>query len=167
MEVYILRHAVAVKRTEAAYPDDDRPLTEDGIKKMELAAKGIVRVVPGFDAVYSSRLSRAFETAMIVARVMGREGMVEACRELMPGAPASGVADLLARNILKKSVLIVGHETGLGLFASALLGSSERVIEFKKGALCRIDLSGLPLEVPGRLIWHLSPKHLRLLGKGI
>ncbi|OGP13053.1 MAG: hypothetical protein A2052_04120 [Deltaproteobacteria bacterium GWA2_54_12] len=166
MEVYILRHAVAVKRTEAAYPDDDRPLTEDGIKKMELAAKGMARVVPALDAIYTSRLSRAAGTARIAARAMWCEGIIETCTELMPGAPAKGVLSLLARNRMKKRVLIVGHETGLGLFASALIGSHTHVIEFKKGALCRIDIACLPLETPGRVIWHLSPKHLRLLGKG-
>lgn len=167
MEVYVLRHAVAIKRTEALYPDDDRPLTDDGIRKMELAAKGMARVVPALDAIFTSRLSRAFDTAMIAARAMGREALVEVCKELMPGAPASGVINLLARNRLKKRVLVVGHETGLGLFASALVGSREHIIEFKKGSLCRIDLQGPPFEAPGRLIWHLSPKHLRLLGKGI
>jgi len=38
-------------------------------------------------------------------------------------------------------------------------------MEFKKGAICRIDVDALPPKGPGTLRWFLSPKLLRSLKK--
>lgn len=165
MEVYILRHAIAVKRQEALYPDDERPLTEKGAEKMELGAKGIAKIVPELDVILTSRLPRAYETALITAGAFGREEIIETCDELLPGKPVSALFSLLARYRNRKRVLLVGHETGLGTFASALIGAQGPVIQFKKGGLCRIDTTEAPLQRAGRLTWHLTPPQLRALGR--
>jgi len=57
----------------------------------------------------------------------------------------------------------VGHEPDLGYLASALLGSENSLLEFKKGALCAIEVSTLPPRAGGKLLWHLQPKHLRAI----
>ncbi|HTP13531.1 MAG TPA: hypothetical protein VMM37_07865, partial [Bacteroidota bacterium] len=62
------------------------------------------------------------------------------------------------------SIMVVGHEPDLGYLASSLLGSESSIVEFKKGALCAIEVSTLPPRGKGKLIWHLQPKHLRSLG---
>jgi phosphohistidine phosphatase SixA len=56
----------------------------------------------------------------------------------------------------------VGHEPGVGELAARLVGS-RHPIEFKKGAVCRIDLDELPPNGPGDLRWLLPPKILRAL----
>jgi hypothetical protein len=40
-------------------------------------------------------------------------------------------------------------------------------VEFKKGSLCAIRLDGEQLDRPGVLLWHLTPKQLRALGKAM
>lgn len=40
MKLYLLRHAIAVEPESSHYPNDDRPLTEEGQRKMEKAAQG-------------------------------------------------------------------------------------------------------------------------------
>jgi len=46
-----------------------------------------------------------------------------------------------------------------------LLLGARMAPEFRKGAVCRIDLDGAPAARAGRLIWHATPKMLRSLGK--
>ncbi len=161
MFVYILRHAIAVQRGSAAFPNDDRPLTEDGQEKMRRAAKGIARLVDTLDVVLTSPLIRASETAKIVAVELGVEQKIEICKELLPGASAKKFLVYLAKYKSFENIMIVGHEPDLGYLASALVGSDQSIIEFKKGALCCIEVSTLPPKGVGTLIWHLQPKQLR------
>ena len=165
MEVYILRHAIAVPRGTPGYPNDDRPLTDEGIEKMTRAAEGIANVVKNFNLILTSPLSRAQDTARITARALKCEENVQSCSELLPGSSPKNLLSLLEKNKDKDRVLLVGHEPDLGYLASSLLGSLNPVIAFKKGSLCRIDLMDFSLEEPGTLIWHLTPKQLRMLAE--
>jgi phosphohistidine phosphatase len=159
--IYILRHAIAVQRGTTAFPNDDRPLTEDGMDKMRKAARGIARLVDKLDAVLTSPLIRASETAKIVAQEVGAERKIEVCKELLPGASAKKLLLYLAKYKTLDTIMIVGHEPDLGYLASALLGSEHSIIEFKKGALCCIEVPTLPPKGAGTLIWHMQPKQLR------
>jgi len=165
MELFILRHAIAVPRGTLAYPNDDRPLTKDGISKMKEIAKGIARILPHLDAVLSSPLLRARHTAEIAVDALPFDGMIEICEELLPGSPLQDLYATLSRFRVSQNIMLVGHEPGLGLLASALLGAKGSVIEFKKGGLCCIEVEKFP-PAPGALLrWNLSPKQLRLIGK--
>jgi len=46
-----------------------------------------------------------------------------------------------------------------------LTGNRNLNIEFRKGALCAIEVSSLPPRGPGLLRWMLMPKQMRLIGK--
>lgn len=161
MFVYILRHAIAVQRGTTAYPNDDRPLTDDGKEKMRKAARGIAKIIGKVDVILTSPLVRALDTAKIAAEVLGAEHEIEVCKELLPGASAKRLILYLAKYKNLDHIMIVGHEPDLGYLASALLGSEQSIIEFKKGALCCIELSSLPPRGAGTLLWHLQPKQLR------
>ena len=161
MEIYILRHAPAVKRGTAGYPDDNRPLTKTGVRKMRLAARGIRKVIPEVDLILSSPLSRAAETARLAAKALGHRHKILTCEELLPQRGTEDVLRCLTKFNQTSRLLLVGHEPGLSLLASAFLGSNSPIIELKKGSLCRIDCSELPLKEPGKLRWHLTPKQLR------
>lgn len=165
MELYILRHGIAVPRGTAGYPLDDRPLTDEGTRKFERAALGIIAVVPHPDLILTSPMKRALETAHITGRAFGTESNIEQCEELRPGKSVKNLLLYLVKFKNLERLMVVGHEPGMSAIASALLGSERAVVEFKKGALCRIDVPSLPLRNPGTLIWHLSPKHLRMIGK--
>ena len=60
----------------------------------------------------------------------------------------------------QRRVALVGHEPELGELAARLLGA-RGAVEFKKGAVCRIDVDALPPTAPGALRWLLPPKVLR------
>jgi phosphohistidine phosphatase len=166
VELYVLRHAIAVSHGAIQYPNDDRPLTEEGIALMKEAARGIARVVDAPDIVLTSPMKRAHQTATIAAKAMGCQDRVKTSTKLLPGFKNADLIAELAGIRRKERVMIVGHEPDLGRFASSLLGGTAPFIEFKKGALCRIDLDTLSAEGrAGRLVWHLAPSHLRAIGK--
>jgi phosphohistidine phosphatase len=71
MEVYMLRHGDAVPRGTPGYPNDDRPLTEGGVKKLTEAAKAIPGLAGSLDVIVSSPLIRALDTAKIAAEAAG------------------------------------------------------------------------------------------------
>ena len=93
MDLFFLRHAIAVQRGTSEYPNDDRPLTKDGIRKMKKAARGIATLVDSFDVILSSPLVRAYDTARIAADAVKYTSDIEQCGELLPGA---GTAEFLA-----------------------------------------------------------------------
>ncbi|HEY6191572.1 MAG TPA: phosphohistidine phosphatase SixA [Bacteroidota bacterium] len=163
MRLHLLRHAIAVPRAGTHYPNDDRPLTEDGRKKMRKAAGGIAAAIGTVDIIFSSPLKRALDTARIAAKELGLAGKITILEELLPGREPGMLVNALLLGRQKESLLIVGHEPDLGVFASTLLGSPALSIVFKKGGLCRIDVDELRTGSTGRLIYHLTPKQLRLL----
>jgi phosphohistidine phosphatase len=168
MLVYLLRHAVAGDRDAQKYPDDDqRPLTPDGIEKMRKAAEGIARIIDPPDVILTSPLVRTSETANIAAAALGCKKRIEACDLLRPGASAAVLRPLLTSRAGggTESVMLVGHEPDLGRIASELIGASGSAVEFKKGSLCLIRLDEQHIDQPGVLLWHLTPKQLREIGK--
>ena len=165
MEIYILRHGIAIPRGTPGYPNDDRPLTEEGVEKMEQVAKGIAKLLDSVDVIVTSPLIRALDTAKITANVLNHKDEIVITKYLQPGGSADDLFNFLRKYKNKKSILLVGHEPYLGILASGLLGINDSVIEFKKGGICRIDTDSMPPGSPGMLIWSLSPKQLRLIGK--
>jgi phosphohistidine phosphatase SixA len=62
--------------------------------------------------------------------------------------------------------VIVGHEPHLSGLVSWLLASSERpLIELKKAAACLLDIEEDAGASSGVLLWSMTPKHLRTIGR--
>ena len=162
-ELYLLRHAIAVPRGTPGYPGDDRPLTDDGITKMEKAARGIVAIVAKPDLIVTSPLLRARDTALIVARAFDDEAIVRVSQHLLPGGKADALWSSLELRRSPVALMLVGHEPDLGGLASLLIGASPGSIVLKKGGLCCIEVDRFPPRGPGSLQWLLAPKHLRQL----
>jgi phosphohistidine phosphatase len=159
-ELYLIRHAIAEARGEGWPDDTKRPLSEDGIDRMKKEARGLARLNVGVDVILSSPLVRAKQTAEIVAAALDSRPAIVNIDSLAPGASyAAFVADL-EKHARKHSIALVGHEPGIGELAARLIGA-RHPIEFKKGAVCRIDLDEMPPTGPGNLRWMLTPKILR------
>src|SRR5438128_7093070 len=161
-EIYLIRHGLAEERGDS-WPDDaKRPLTEEGMSRMRKSARGLSRLGVTLDVVLTSPLVRARQTAEIVAAgVSPRPSLVNAESLAPDGSFAAVVADL-EKHVRKGRIALVGHEPGIGELAARLIGS-RHAIEFKKGAVCRIDLDALPPTAPGDLRWLLTPRVLRSL----
>lgn len=165
MNLYILRHAIAVSRGTNDYPNDDRPLTQEGIDKMKKEAESFPAIVKQIDVIYTSPLSRARETAEIAARSLHAEKKMKVTDALLPGADEEDIFALLNKEKKMDHAMIVGHEPHLSFVASSLLGVNDATIEFKKGALCLIEIGGTVRKGSGTLKWLLQPRQLRAMGK--
>ncbi len=161
-ELYLIRHAVAADRGEEWPDDDKRPLTDDGIARMRKAARGLARLEVAIDILFTSPLVRARQTADIVAAALDTRPSIVTIESLAPGATYAALVADLEKHGRKSRLALVGHEPGLGELAGRLVGS-RRAIEFKKGAVCRIDLDEIPPAGPGQLRWFLTPRILRAL----
>ncbi len=158
MEIYIVRHAIAEDAPSKGGGDAARALTEEGRQKMKESAAGFAKLDYSIDKILSSPLVRAKQTAEILAKAL--DGKVEEMVELSPGYAPEQVCAKLQSFKKTQSVMLVGHEPNCSLLASYLLeGSSALEIQFKKGAICRID--GSPARKSGTLICHLPPQVLR------
>ncbi|MGH7614066.1 MAG: SixA phosphatase family protein [Gemmatimonadales bacterium] len=166
MLLLVVRHAIAEDPAEYArhHADDaGRPLTPEGRRKMKRAARGLRELVPALDRLATSPLTRAQQTAEILAAAYdGLEPAIVAA--LAPGQPTSALAAWLGSEI-RHQVAIVGHEPGLSRAVSWLLAGGERsFIELKKGAACLLECADQVGEGTATLQWALTPSQLRDLG---
>lgn len=163
LRLYLLRHAIAVPRGTPGYPNDDRPLTEEGVRRMTRAAEGVRKVIPAPDVILTSPLVRAHHTARIVARALSCEKKVHVTRSLLPSASVEETLAGLVEFAGAADVMLVGHEPAMGVLAARLLGASRPMLEFKKGSLGAVEIERLPTRTHGRLLWLLTPRQLRSL----
>jgi phosphohistidine phosphatase len=164
MNLYILRHAIAVERGSGGIGDDSlRPLTGGGKAKMRAIARGMRAMRLSFDLVLSSPYRRARDTAQIVVKEFGLDDSIELSPDLEPG----GDPDRLMRRLAEtrpgpSSVLLVGHEPYLSSLISMLLsGGSHDSITLKKGGLCKLTLGRVTYGRCATLEWLLTPRQLR------
>jgi phosphohistidine phosphatase len=163
-QLFLIRHGVAEERGDA-WPDDaKRPLSEDGIERFQKSARGLARLDVWIDVVLTSPLVRARQTAEIVASAFDPRPSIITIESLAPGGSyASLVADL-EKHGRKTRIALVGHEPGIGELGARLIGSRHS-FEFKKGAVCRIDVDEIPPVGPGDLRWFLTPKVMASIKK--
>jgi phosphohistidine phosphatase len=164
LDLYLVRHAFAAHADPARWPDDAaRPLTEEGIARFRVAARGLRRLVPAVDSVLSSGYARAWQTAELLSEVAGWHDP-EKCPALEAGRAASSVLDVLQRRP-ESSIALVGHEPDLSCLASLLCTGSEDglQLELKKGAVASLSFSGAVEPARACLRWTVSPKILRKL----
>ena len=163
-QLFLIRHGVAEERGDA-WPDDaKRPLSEDGIERFQKSARGLARLDVWIDVVLTSPLVRARQTADILASAFDPRPSIITIDSLAPGGSyASLVADL-EKHGRKTRIALVGHEPGIGELGARLIGSRHS-FEFKKGAVCRIDVDEIPPVGPGDLRWFLTPKAMASIKK--
>jgi phosphohistidine phosphatase len=160
LELYLIRHGVAAERGED-YPDDSkRPLTGSGMSKLRKAAKALNALDVGFDLIIASPLVRAKQTAEIFAETLNGKPQVISSDSLAPAGTPAAVMQELARHARKARIALAGHEPNLGELAARLIGARS-AIQFKKGAICRIDFDVLPPKGLGQLQWFLPPRVLK------
>jgi phosphohistidine phosphatase len=119
VKLYLVRHAEAVSE-EVAGSDEVRWLSARGRE----AARGLARLLREqnveLDAVVTSPLPRAMQTAELVANGLDFLGVVEALPGLAPGCHPRRAADELATR--GRAVLVVGHEPTMSSLGAYLLG---------------------------------------------
>ena len=167
MEVVIVRHGIALDiGMQGVSCDADRPLSEDGREKTRLAAEGLAVLGCAPDAVLSSPLARAVETAEIVVQAVCPGTPVVVSDVLLPGGSMVETVDVIAA-CGAGCVMVVGHMPHLGDLAAWLLSGGSVYMPLKKAAACSLVCEGIPRKGMATLQWFLPPRALRLLaGRG-
>jgi phosphohistidine phosphatase len=161
MQLLIIRHAIAVPHGAPGIREEDRPLTPDGEAKFRECARGLARLVDRPDALLTSPLRRAKQTAAIAATAWGRIEPVDC--EALAGGSFEEQAAVLDRYPKPATVAVVGHEPHLSaLLARILGGRHEDRLAFKKGGVALVEVPGRLAE-GGTLDFFLPPKVLRRL----
>lgn len=162
-EIYLIRHGIAAERGEE-YPDDSkRPLTSRGIARLKKEAKALDKLEVVFDQIIASPLLRTRQTADVLSESMRSKPPVATADALAPAGTPAAVIQELGKHMRKGRLALVGHEPNLGELAGRLIGA-RAPIEFKKGAVCRIDFEVLPPKGMGQLRWFITPGMLREIG---
>lgn len=154
MEIYLVRHAVAVPRGGDAL-DHARPLTPKGRSRFEREVRGLFSLGVRFDRVYHSPWTRAAQTAELLKPITKGERVETEHLAAPPG-------DALLAQLEGSSVALVGHEPWMSQLLSLLLfGSSTHADRFvlKKGGIAHLE--GAPGPATCSLIAFYPPKPLR------
>jgi len=160
MILYLLRHASAGHHVANPARDEKRPLDPQGIEQCTQMGRALNALDVHVDAVISSPLKRATQTASLVANEIGFDGKLQLTPALRPSAQMDAFRELLDKHAKLEAVLVVGHNPSLSQFLSLLIseGASESSVDLKKGAVARVDLSG----GMGILKWVLTPKIVQI-----
>jgi len=160
MLLYLLRHGIAEDHSSRG-GDAYRELTEEGREKTAaaLAAAKKIKLLPP-ELVIASPLIRAQQTAEIALEVFAKGAKFETSEAIKPMSDITETMALIAERAKKYgSIMLVGHDPHLSSLGSALLGSSTAVIEMKKAALAKFEISRFDVpRMRGYLVALLPPK---------
>lgn len=165
LQVFIIRHGLAEPRGKAWPDDSKRPLSEDGVDGLQRTGRGLRALDISFGVLLSSPFVRASQTAKVLADAWRPRPPVVLVDSLAPGGTFDAIFADISTHARQGRAAIVGHEPGLGEFTAALIGLSQP-LEFKKGAIARVDVDRFSAGATGSLRWLMPPRMLRALGQG-
>jgi phosphohistidine phosphatase len=163
MEIYLIRHGIALERGVLAQ-DEDRPLTNKGTEKTIQVARRLAQQGLQFDLICHSPLLRAQQTA----EILKAENLGDRLWETTTLAPDGNIQDWIEQwrqlSIAEENtrVALVGHQPNLGLWAEQWVwGQESNKIVLKKAGIIGIDFSDRSLKLgSGELFVLVSPKWL-------
>ncbi|MCS6830913.1 MAG: phosphohistidine phosphatase SixA [Armatimonadota bacterium] len=166
MNLYLVRHAIAVPHDAPGYEEDSqRPLTDRGRAKMRDIARGlkVLGVCPNL--ILTSPYVRARQTAEILKDVLNITQPLVFTENLLPLAHPDHLWEELQAYAEVDSVALVGHEPNISALANLLLGVTGLQIVFKKGGVCYLTVDTFDREPHATLHWLLTPKQMVAIGK--
>ena len=161
MIVYFLRHASAGQSLLNPKKDEKRGLDKEGIEQCGYIGRALAALEIQVDAVISSPLKRATQTASLVGNEIGYEGKLQIDAGLRPAAGLADFRKLLEKYARLEAIMVVGHNPNLSQFLGAVICDSgcEASLELKKGAVAKVEMR----RSSGTLQWCLTPKVARAL----
>ena len=157
MELYILRHGIA-EDGHTGLPDEKRQLTPEGRTKLREILKAARRAGVSPSLILTSPLVRAVQTAEIAAEELSYSGELVRASSLVPDADHRETWSEIRTHRDDRQVLLASHNPLCASLAAYLLGARELWVDYKKGALMRVDFDRFGPEPHGVLRWFLVPK---------
>ena len=141
--LHLLRHAHAGDPAHWQGDDDQRPLSDRGVRQCERLGRVLAGLDEAPDLFVTSPRLRALQTAEIVAGRLDLPVTVD--RRLAEPLDLHVISALLASTGARRPCL-VGHDPDFSELLAALIGVGS--ITMRKGAIARVDVDG-PRLVPG------------------
>ncbi len=166
MNIYILRHGIAIERGASGYKTDaDRPLTAEGERKLRLVARAIKAMELDFDVLLSSPYLRARQTAEVVAAALALRKELDFTDSLAPNGSTRRLVALLGGLVPPPGdILLVGHEPYLsGLISLLVSGRESFAVVLRKGGLGKLSVESLRHGRCAALEWLLTPRQMALM----
>ncbi len=146
--------ALAAGRTE-----EERRLTEDGIRMFRKAALQIAVVHDELDLVLHSPLVRARQTAELLVEMFPGASMND-CESLSPGMQFVELVKILNQTG-KDSIALVGHEPDFSqAISDAICAKGSARIDVKKGSAILVNFGDQFAEATGCLAWSITAAQL-------
>ncbi|HTP70190.1 MAG TPA: phosphohistidine phosphatase SixA [Dongiaceae bacterium] len=166
MELYIVRHGIAIDREDPKCPaDPERFLTEEGLEKTSDVAKGVAKVSEAPDLILTSPYVRAWQTAELFADAFDYpKQKIRKSEALLPGAEPQQLLRELAKDKELSSAFVFGHAPNLDDLLATTLGSKQHISALKKAGVALVELKRFS-PPSAQLIWLATPKILRRIGK--
>ena len=167
MNLYIVRHAIAIQRGTPGYEDDSaRPLTGAGSKKMKKIAKGLESQGIELDVILTSPYVRARDTAKILAKRFNRMDQVFFSDNLIPPGNFESLVLEIREKYDVANIALVGHEPMLSSLVSWLIkGDMDAKVVMKKGGVAYLSSDSLYQDGRATLEWLLTPALMVELAK--
>ena len=165
MELYIVRHGIAVDREDPKCPaDPDRFLTDEGKEKTREVARGVAKISSAPDLILSSPYLRAYQTAELFAEALDYpKEKIRKSDLLLPGAEPLHLFRELAKDKELSAVFVFGHAPHLDDLLATTVGAKEPVSSLKKAGVALVELRRL-VPPSGEIVWLATPKLLRKAG---
>jgi phosphohistidine phosphatase len=162
MQLYIVRHGIAIDREDPkSPPDPERYLTDEGLDKTKQVAKGVAALGVTADLMMSSPYVRAMQTAEIFAAALSYpKQKIRRTDLLLPGSEASLFYKELAKDKHSATVFCFGHAPQLDDLIATGLGSKHHVSSLKKAGIALLEFKRVS-PPSGQLVWLATPKLLR------
>ncbi|HXD11226.1 MAG TPA: phosphohistidine phosphatase SixA [Anaerolineales bacterium] len=166
MNIYLVRHAIAVESGTSEYEDSQRPLTDKGRKRMRQIARGLRKLGVEFDLILSSPYVRARETAEVLADVFKMKKKIAFSENLIPLASPELLIPEVNDKYSVESIALVGHEPHLSALIGILTSENANLdVTLKKGGVCYLEADDLHHDNHrATLEWLLTPGILVEIG---
>ncbi len=121
VKAFLIRHGDADAEIPDGLDDDARSLVARAREALPAHFAALTGYFGPVDAIFTSPLVRAVQTATLLAQALHFKGPLKAHRALFPDAPVAGIEALLDEQG-RRTVLLIGHQPSIGAAAAYFLG---------------------------------------------
>jgi phosphohistidine phosphatase len=136
MNIYLIRHGDA-ERTAPGFSDFERELSKEGKLQLKKSAEKWKNLVDRFDYIISSPLTRAIQTAKIIADVFEYNNEIIKDERLGCGGDTQGLIEI-ADSLDGDELAFIGHQPDFSQHVSNFISPGLAHVEFKKAAIAKI-----------------------------
>jgi phosphohistidine phosphatase len=160
MILFLMRHANAGTVRENPVLDAKRGLVKEGKEQCMLMARVLYALKAPIDAIVSSPLKRALQTAQLVGTELGYEAKVETSQALGLNGNYADFQRLLDKYADREGILVVGHNPTMFQFLGNLItGNGGAAIRMRKASIAGVDMN----HHPPRLQLLMDPRTARAI----